>query len=336
MISIIINKYLSYIYQDEYRITVKTEDLYEIIGINSFDDVEDIPSKEVEERLIAEFKKADGEHLISWIKSRSRHQRVPLGDPHCMKVMKINDKKYFIGKLMESFDLTFQMFNTLAGSASLYCTVVHRANRLTSSYIQIIRRAIGDAIFSTSPSQLPQDVKSVQIDRRAEFEPEDGKIYSNTIISKRELQFRGFSSDPMSLLPIDAIDGNLISHLFRSIQHVRESLTFYYKDEEWMLIRITEDEIKQIFEVCKHYDQQAPDRKLVYMYAHNLTSLVTSLMTRGAATGLIELENAQGKKRIFQLEDLTPLPEYVARKEKGKYGLVKTWSSDIEAPSITL
>lgn len=326
MIQIKRNKFLTKIINNDQVSSIPTKVFDEITGVNSLEYAKD---------LIFNITKDDIE-LEKKIMDDVRHAYAVVGRffNYSPNEILIDDAKVSFKKVLESWDLTYDMLCSAIKNATLF-TVNDKIQCDNYAYIFGIREIVNLYMQKNMPFEpkefVPQftNIHRSIIDNSKYISGLGGNRVLSTTLTfetfKNSLRTNGIS------INIYAPDEEIIENLIDITEKIYFNFSLFYNSEEWYLQELSRESIEKILSKCREFAQHIASDPPDSITMAKIFKTLWHQSVQGTKSGTIVLQDIFGRKKMFAVKDLIPKPKYLLQKHMGKYLSTKTskWREDV-------
>jgi hypothetical protein len=324
MIQIKRNKFLTKIINNYEVSSILTKVFDEITGVTNLEYAKEFIKDE-------DIKNSISEANISDVYQHRRNRYAP------SKIF-IDDNEISFKKLLESWDLTYDMFYSAIKNATLF-TVNNEILCNNYSYICGIEDIVDLYIRANIPFESEKiTMKYINIDKSVKHNSNpDG--FSGTDVLTTSLKFEVQKSnfvDNIASINIYDPDERIIENLIDLADKIYLKFSLFYNDEEWYFQELSRESIEKILSQCREFAQQIELNPPNSIMVSKIFHILWHQSVQGLKSGTIILQDIFGRKKRFTIKDLIPRPKYLLQQHLGKYLLMKTSKCREDVRNFTL
>jgi len=321
MIQIKRNKFLTKIINNEQISSIPTKAFDEITGVGNLE-------------YAKEFIR-DKDLIMSEIKALENYRltRAITPNTHAPNKILIDDKEISFKKLLESWDLTYDILCSAIKNATLL-TINNEIQCDNYEYIDCINKIANSYIQRNIPFEPKKSSLKLMFINRSIVNNSKYIGLSGTRILTTSLTFvapKNSFHDDRESINIYNPDEKTIENLIDTTDKIYFSFSLFYNDEEWYFQELSRESIERILSKCREFAQQISSNPPNSIMASGIFQILWYQSVEGLKSGTIVLQDIWGHKKRFAVKDLIPKPKYLLQQYMGKYLSTKTskWREDV-------
>lgn len=317
MPEITINKFITEIKEKNVTAKLPTHAFKEITGIEDFSYLKDIEGKVVENDAILSPERDDMVYNLEegwrvdypWI---------------------VNGAKCTELKLLESWDLSFDMFCSAVRNASFKQRTV--ASYDISTYKYFICKLIHSCSFKDIRDDIYRHLNKAMLVNSTKRINRSSRISSGAVLIVRDMvdSLNDLSRYGNLAIKNHSFDGIDCKWIVEMVNQVFSICSMFHEGKEYWIPPIKEQQVHNIIQLCEEYQKMSEIKEVRVPYSMVIHRLVIGQL-RGHDYGVVELIDEKGIGKLLNTRDIIPKPRILMNKQVGQYGKRKILRWNLES-----